>query len=138
MLNSQSKLSRTAFFVLLFSPLRSRLVYCCYCINGIKWKYQNVSIHSKNLWCFMRILFLLGVYMCTRLWCKMFVPWDIVQEFENRFSRMIRVYFWHKRDKKFFLLCFRCEFLIHMKGQEFVGEIQARYPHLLEQVNMFL
>ncbi|XP_043337589.1 baculoviral IAP repeat-containing protein 2 isoform X1 [Cervus elaphus] len=28
----------------------------------------------------------------------------------------------------------RCEFLIHMKGQEFVGEIQARYPHLLEQL----
>ncbi|XP_055278847.1 putative inhibitor of apoptosis isoform X4 [Moschus berezovskii] len=28
----------------------------------------------------------------------------------------------------------RCEFLIRMKGQEFVGEIQARYPHLLEQL----
>ncbi|XP_004649092.2 baculoviral IAP repeat-containing protein 2 isoform X2 [Octodon degus] len=28
----------------------------------------------------------------------------------------------------------RCEFLIHMKGQEFVDEIQARYPHLLEQL----
>uniref|UniRef100_A0A8C2QP19 RING-type E3 ubiquitin transferase n=1 Tax=Cricetulus griseus TaxID=10029 RepID=A0A8C2QP19_CRIGR len=27
----------------------------------------------------------------------------------------------------------RCEFLIRMKGQEFVDEIQARYPHLLEQ-----
>ncbi|ERE75954.1 baculoviral IAP repeat-containing protein 3 [Cricetulus griseus] len=28
----------------------------------------------------------------------------------------------------------RCEFLIRMKGQEFVDEIQARYPHLLEQL----
>ncbi|XP_068844254.1 baculoviral IAP repeat-containing protein 2 isoform X2 [Capricornis sumatraensis] len=28
----------------------------------------------------------------------------------------------------------RCEFLIRMKGQEFVSEIQARYPHLLEQL----
>ncbi|XP_049634516.1 baculoviral IAP repeat-containing protein 2 [Suncus etruscus] len=28
----------------------------------------------------------------------------------------------------------RCEFLICMKGQEFVNEIQARYPHLLEQL----
>ncbi|XP_042538921.1 baculoviral IAP repeat-containing protein 2 [Dipodomys spectabilis] len=28
----------------------------------------------------------------------------------------------------------RCEFLICMKGQEFVDEIQARYPHLLEQL----
>uniref|UniRef100_A0A8C5KT57 RING-type E3 ubiquitin transferase n=1 Tax=Jaculus jaculus TaxID=51337 RepID=A0A8C5KT57_JACJA len=28
----------------------------------------------------------------------------------------------------------RCEFLILMKGQEFVDEIQARYPHLLEQL----
>uniref|UniRef100_A0A2K6G4S2 RING-type E3 ubiquitin transferase n=1 Tax=Propithecus coquereli TaxID=379532 RepID=A0A2K6G4S2_PROCO len=27
----------------------------------------------------------------------------------------------------------RCEFLIRMKGQGFVDEIQARYPHLLEQ-----
>uniref|UniRef100_F7H9H2 Baculoviral IAP repeat containing 2 n=1 Tax=Callithrix jacchus TaxID=9483 RepID=F7H9H2_CALJA len=27
----------------------------------------------------------------------------------------------------------RCEFLIRMKGQEFVDEIQGRYPHLLEQ-----
>lgn len=33
---------------------------------------------------------------------------------------------------------FRCEFLIRMKGQEFVDEIQARYPYLLEQVNNFL
>ncbi|KAL1781373.1 baculoviral IAP repeat-containing protein 2 isoform X1 [Sigmodon hispidus] len=28
----------------------------------------------------------------------------------------------------------RCEFLIQMKGQGFVDEIQARYPHLLEQL----
>ncbi|CAO2636192.1 Baculoviral IAP repeat-containing protein 2 [Lemmus lemmus] len=28
----------------------------------------------------------------------------------------------------------RCEFLIRMKGQEFVDEIQARHPHLLEQL----
>ncbi|XP_078288786.1 baculoviral IAP repeat-containing protein 2 [Panthera onca] len=28
----------------------------------------------------------------------------------------------------------RCEFLIRMKGQDFVDEIQARYPHLLEQL----
>ncbi|XP_004385918.1 baculoviral IAP repeat-containing protein 2 [Trichechus manatus latirostris] len=28
----------------------------------------------------------------------------------------------------------RCEFLIRMKGQEFADEIQARYPHLLEQL----
>ncbi|XP_024899542.1 baculoviral IAP repeat-containing protein 2 isoform X2 [Pteropus alecto] len=28
----------------------------------------------------------------------------------------------------------RCEFLIRMKGQEFVDEIQARYPYLLEQL----
>ncbi|XP_036180474.1 baculoviral IAP repeat-containing protein 2 isoform X1 [Myotis myotis] len=28
----------------------------------------------------------------------------------------------------------RCEFLIRMKGQGFVDEIQARYPHLLEQL----
>ncbi|XP_037361617.1 baculoviral IAP repeat-containing protein 2 [Talpa occidentalis] len=28
----------------------------------------------------------------------------------------------------------RCEFLIRMKGQEYVDEIQARYPHLLEQL----
>lgn len=28
----------------------------------------------------------------------------------------------------------RCEFLIRMKGQEFVDEIQGRYPHLLEQL----
>ncbi|XP_044297879.1 putative inhibitor of apoptosis [Varanus komodoensis] len=28
----------------------------------------------------------------------------------------------------------RCEYLIHIKGQEFVREIQARYPHLLEQL----
>uniref|UniRef100_A0ABI0P0J7 RING-type domain-containing protein n=1 Tax=Bos taurus TaxID=9913 RepID=A0ABI0P0J7_BOVIN len=28
----------------------------------------------------------------------------------------------------------RCEFLIRMKGQEFVSEVQARYPHLLEQL----
>ncbi|XP_049745417.1 baculoviral IAP repeat-containing protein 2 isoform X1 [Elephas maximus indicus] len=28
----------------------------------------------------------------------------------------------------------RCEFLIRMKGREFVDEIQARYPHLLEQL----
>uniref|UniRef100_A0A8C5Z9S3 RING-type E3 ubiquitin transferase n=1 Tax=Marmota marmota marmota TaxID=9994 RepID=A0A8C5Z9S3_MARMA len=28
----------------------------------------------------------------------------------------------------------RCEFLIRMKGQEFVDEIQARYPHLPEQL----
>ncbi|XP_062052918.1 baculoviral IAP repeat-containing protein 2 [Lepus europaeus] len=28
----------------------------------------------------------------------------------------------------------RCEFLIRMKGQEFVDEIQARFPHLLEQL----
>ncbi|XP_010971615.1 baculoviral IAP repeat-containing protein 2 [Camelus dromedarius] len=28
----------------------------------------------------------------------------------------------------------RCEFLIRMKGQEFVDEVQARYPHLLEQL----
>ncbi|XP_055970898.1 baculoviral IAP repeat-containing protein 2 [Sorex fumeus] len=28
----------------------------------------------------------------------------------------------------------RCEFLIRMKGQEFVDDVQARYPHLLEQL----
>ncbi|KAG3266709.1 BIRC2-like, partial [Ictidomys tridecemlineatus] len=28
----------------------------------------------------------------------------------------------------------RCEFLIRMKGQEFVDEIQARYPHILEEL----
>lgn len=28
----------------------------------------------------------------------------------------------------------RCEYLIHVKGQEFVRQIQARFPHLLEQV----
>uniref|UniRef100_A0A4X2KY30 Baculoviral IAP repeat containing 2 n=1 Tax=Vombatus ursinus TaxID=29139 RepID=A0A4X2KY30_VOMUR len=28
----------------------------------------------------------------------------------------------------------RCEYLIRMKGQEFVDQVQARYPHLLEQL----
>ncbi|XP_038617699.1 baculoviral IAP repeat-containing protein 2-like [Tachyglossus aculeatus] len=28
----------------------------------------------------------------------------------------------------------RCEYMIRMKGQEFVNQIQARYPHLLEQL----
>ncbi|KAM8821248.1 baculoviral IAP repeat-containing protein 2 [Eudromia elegans] len=28
----------------------------------------------------------------------------------------------------------RCEYLLHVKGREFVSEIQARFPHLLEQL----
>uniref|UniRef100_A0A5F8H8G5 RING-type domain-containing protein n=1 Tax=Monodelphis domestica TaxID=13616 RepID=A0A5F8H8G5_MONDO len=28
----------------------------------------------------------------------------------------------------------RCEYLIQMKGQEFVDQVQARYPHLLEEL----
>ncbi|XP_032283592.1 baculoviral IAP repeat-containing protein 3 [Phoca vitulina] len=28
----------------------------------------------------------------------------------------------------------RCEYLIHIKGQEFISQIQASYPHLLEQL----
>ncbi|XP_053163940.1 baculoviral IAP repeat-containing protein 2 isoform X2 [Hemicordylus capensis] len=28
----------------------------------------------------------------------------------------------------------RCEYLIHVKGQEFVHQVQARFPHLLEQL----
>ncbi|XP_062983183.1 putative inhibitor of apoptosis isoform X2 [Elgaria multicarinata webbii] len=28
----------------------------------------------------------------------------------------------------------RCEYLIRIKGQEFIREVQARYPHLLEQL----
>lgn len=42
-----------------------------------------------------------------------------------------------KYDLIHFCQCFRCEYLLRVKGREFVSQIQARFPHLLEQVNFY-
>lgn len=78
--------------------------------------------------------------MCTRLCRKMFIV-RTQSEFESYFSRRSGYIFFFgiKHFLKVIFICYcRCEFLIRMKGQDFVDEIQARYPHLLEQVSKFL
>lgn len=52
---------------------------------------------------------------------------------------LILLYFFPLASRKYnlvhFCQCFRCEYLLRVKGGEFVSQIQARFPHLLEQVN---
>lgn len=54
-------------------------------------------------------------------------------------NSFIHLYFLPFASRKYnlvhFCQCFRCEYLLRVKGGEFVSQIQARFPHLLEQVN---